>query len=283
MGKIALIVAISICTAAAADGDVRSRLQCPKITPADAGFVCERVVYSSGGIDVSAYLYRSAVVDGALPVVVYNRGGYVIRDGSGLLPALRAFGEAGFLVIAPLYRGSDGTAGHDEMGGADLADLHNVIPLLRNLGGADLRNTFLFGESRGGVMCFLALRDGFPAKAAATVGAFSDLGEYIKGDPRIGPVLPVVWPKYEHESSEIHRTRSAIRWAERLRTPLLLMHGGADTLVSPLHSLRLAERLQMAGTPYSVVVIAGGDHTLSSKQAERDRLVIQWFRSNIQR
>ena len=72
-----------------------------------------------------------------------------------------------------MYRGSEGAPGRDEMGGADLADLMNIRAVIASLPYADATNTFLYGESRGGMMVLQALRDGFEARAAATVGAFT--------------------------------------------------------------------------------------------------------------
>jgi acetyl esterase/lipase len=42
--------------------------------------------------------------------------------------------------------------------------------------------------------------------------------------------------------------------------PTLLLHGRMEALVSPLHSERLAERLQTAGVPHQAVFIPYGQH-----------------------
>ena len=94
--------------------------------------------------------------------------------------------DPSFVVVAPLYRGSLGAEGKDELGGGDLLDLMNVTKLLAHLPYADTRNVFLYGESRGGVMTFMAIRDGFPANAAATFGAFTDMDAYVRS---AGPQL----------------------------------------------------------------------------------------------
>ena len=92
------------------------------------------------------------------PVIVYNRGSYVRADiAPELLPMFHRLANAGFAVLAPMYRGSDGGEGRDEMGGADLNDLMNVMPVLNQLDSLDTRNVFLYGESRGGMMVFQAI------------------------------------------------------------------------------------------------------------------------------
>ena len=79
--------------------------------------------------------------------------------------------DAGFAVVAQMYRDSEGAPGRDELGGADLADLMNIQPVIAALPYADAGQMFLYGESKGGMMAPQALRDGFPARAAAVVGA----------------------------------------------------------------------------------------------------------------
>jgi hypothetical protein len=48
------------------------------------------------------------------------------RSDGMLVYAYRRLAEAGYLVIAPMLRGSGGAGGHDEMGGADVNDILNV-------------------------------------------------------------------------------------------------------------------------------------------------------------
>ena len=56
-----------------------------------------------------------------------------------------------------------------------------VLPsVIARIPGADASRLYLAGESRGGAMVYMALRDGFPAKAAAVWGAFTDLEALVK-------------------------------------------------------------------------------------------------------
>ena len=84
-------------------------------------FVMERVTYRSDDLDVYAYLYLPVAPpkDKKLPVVVFNRGSYVRDDFSyEVLMLANRLAHQGYLVIAPMLRGSGGARGHDEMGGA---------------------------------------------------------------------------------------------------------------------------------------------------------------------
>src|SRR5687768_10564223 len=92
-------------------------------------FGLEKVSYKSDGLEVYAFVYgpKAPRADEQLPVIVYNRGSYIRRNTTpDLMPMYERLGAAGFVVVAPMYRGSEGAAGTDEMGGADLHDLMNV-------------------------------------------------------------------------------------------------------------------------------------------------------------
>jgi dipeptidyl aminopeptidase/acylaminoacyl peptidase len=72
--------------------------------------------------------------------------------------------------------------------------------------------------------------------------------------------------------------RSALRWPERINTPLLLMHGGADGQVTPLHAIRLANELQNLGKRYELKIFYGANHSIIARAEERDEEAIRWFR-----
>src|SRR4051812_39375399 len=150
----------------------------------DPRFVLERISYASDGLEVVAYLYRPLRDSGRYPAVIFNKGGYLSEGfDETQRPFFRRLGSEGFVVIAPSYRQSDGAEGTDEVGGCDVADVANVVPLLKALGYVDMDRLFMFGESRGGMMTYQAIRDHVPLRAAATVGAFTDFDALVRSDP----------------------------------------------------------------------------------------------------
>ncbi len=252
----------------------------------DSRYELEKLIYLSQGLKVVAYLYRPKNIEGQkLPTIIYNRGSYVREDiAYELAPFFHRLAADGFVILAPLYRGSDGGEGHDEMGGADVNDLMNVLPLAKSLGFIDTTNLFMYGESRGGMMTFQAIRNGFPINAAAVFGAFTDLESLINSDPnRYQQMIKVIWPDFESRKEEIIYTRSAIKWPEKINIPLLVMHGGADKSVDPVHSLNLAQQLQKLGKKYELLIYAGDNHILSRNQEDRDRRALGWFKKHIKK
>jgi dipeptidyl aminopeptidase/acylaminoacyl peptidase len=215
-------------------------------------------------------------------VVIYNRGSYVAGDlAPALAPLLRRFARAGFYVLAPQYRGSDGGEGRDELGGADVADVLNLLPLAARLDHADTSRLFMYGESRGGMMTYQAIRRRMPLKAAATVGGFTDVEAVMAADERSRKAAATIWPDFEARREEIVRTRSARLGADELDVPLLLLHGRQDKQVSASQSLDLALRLHALGRPYELHVFADESHTLGERSETRDSLVIAWFQAHL--
>jgi dipeptidyl aminopeptidase/acylaminoacyl peptidase len=205
---------------------------------ADGRFRMEEFTYESDGLTVGAYLYRPVEPgQGRRPVIVYNRGSYTRPDGFAgeILVMARRYALGGFIVVAPHYRGSNGWAGRDEMGGADLHDLLNIVPELKRIEHVDPTEIFLSGESRGGMMTYLALRDGFPARAAAVWGAFTDLEPLLESGPQ-AKYAPMIWPDLATRREEVIATRSAIRWAERIHAPLLILEKPMRTSPSIRHA-----------------------------------------------
>ena len=248
---------------------------------ADGDYAFEQFTYESDGLTVGAYLYRPRQRGGRpRPVIVYNRGSYIRPTGFAgeMLVMANRYARAGFLVVAPHYRGSNGWKGRDELGGADLADLMNIVPQLARVEGADASRICLAGESRGGMMVYQALRDGFPAKAAAVWGAFTDLSAVIATGPQQAKMAAQIWPDLDQNREAIVTRRSALRWADKIRTPVLIMHGTADEDIAVEQSQRLDAELTRLGATHRLLLFDGQQHRIGGRGAERDAAAIEWFR-----
>jgi dipeptidyl aminopeptidase/acylaminoacyl peptidase len=251
-------------------------------TVADRNFEFSKLTYLSDNLKVKAYLYKPKKQKAKLPVIVFNRGSTVRGD---IAPELVVFFHRlaleGFVIVAPMYRQSDGSEGRDEVGGADINDLMNVVPLIKSFDFANADNLFLYGESRGGIMTYLALKRNFPARAAAVFGAITNLEDYIKDHPKVftQDTLKQLWGDYEQNKEKLLTDRSAIKWANLINAPLLIMHGGNDLAVNPIQSLSFAEKLQSLGKNYQLKIYAEDNHILAKSQADRDREAVQWFKS----
>ncbi len=246
----------------------------------DERFEFRKLRYASDGLSVIAYVYKPRITDGALPTIVFNRGSGVHKDiAPVLVPYFHRLAQEGFVVVAPMYRQTDGGDGIDANGGDDLNDLLNILPLVRSLPYADEENIFMTGESRGAMMVYQAIREGFPMRAAAVWGGFTDLEPLIDAQPMLLEYAKNNWPGFTEESipTEIAR-RSAIYWPEKFHVPVLLMHGESDASIPVAHTYNLAMKLQELGRLYGLIVFADDNHILSRSEGERERASVTWFR-----
>ena len=243
---------------------------------------CQRLRYVSDGLEVVAFLWKPKQLGARkLPLIVFNRGGS--REFSKLTPAhgFRRLALDGFVVLASQYRGVDGGEGKEEFGGADVDDVKNLLPAAASLGYVDMNNVFLLGWSRGGMETALALKSGMKANAAAIGGALTDLVAVRAHRPLMEEAWSELIPGYAERADALLRERSAVNWPEQIKTPLLLLHGGADWRADPADTLAFAQALQRVGAPYQLVIYAGDNHGIRINRDDSNRRIVEWFRAHL--
>jgi dienelactone hydrolase len=244
-----------------------------------------KIKYLSDGLKISGFIYKPKDVAGKrLPAVIWNRGGAgddtIITAANYLhFYEMHRLASEGFVVLASQYRGYDGGEGRDEVGGTDTNDVLNLFPLARALGYVDMERVFMFGFSRGAQMTLQAIRRGAPVRAAAIVGAPTDMWLSFQENPGIRDLITSNWAGGEARREQNMEERSAVRWADKLTVPLLIFQGGADPAVSPTQALGLARKLEEAGNLYELVVYARDDHFVTRNHEDRLRRAIDWFRN----
>ena len=95
----------------------------------------------------------------------------------------------------------------------------------------------------------------------------------------LAPVARAIWATWQTDHDAIATRRSAQRWPERIRAPLLLMHGANDSQVSPGQSAALAAAVRREHGRCEVRVFAGAGHTLRGSESARDSTAVAWFRA----
>lgn len=246
----------------------------------DERYEFRKLIYGSDGLRVVAYVYKPRTYTTPLPTIVFNRGSGAHKDiAPVLVPYMHRLAQEGFVVIAPMYRQTDGGEGIDANGGDDLHDLMNILPLIRSLPYADAENIYMTGESRGAMMVYQAIRDGFPMRAAAVWGGFTDLQPLLDEQPMLAEYAKQTWPGFADDIQAGIEKRSAVYWPEAFNVPILLMHGESDGSIPIAHTYNLAMKLQELGRLYSLIVFADDNHILSRNAVERDHESVRWFRS----
>lgn len=245
---------------------------------------CLRIQYISHGLRVVGYIVKPRNTgDTRHPVIVYNRGGFrdIGKIDTWNLLDFYGFASQGFVVLASQYRGNDGGEGVDEVGGADIDDVMSLSQMAAQLPYTNPGNVFLYGLSRGGMMSFLVLQRGFPARAAAVVGAVFDAEAFAQRSPKVTASVMARNPEYPTKGAALLRELSAMNWPEHISAPLLILHGANDQEVPATEAMIFATKLAQLGKRYAVIVYADDVHEVAKNRHDRDARIGTWFKQHL--
>lgn len=243
------------------------------------------MAYSVDGLRVTGAYVEPEWKDGDRgPLVIYNRGGS--GEYGALSPAQLAIYMVPFAqrmragVLATNYRGNFGGEGAEEFGGADVDDVMALVELGKQQPWWDGKNIFMYGWSRGGMMTYLAMKQGLVLQAAAVGAGLSDLTTIAAQHSDMQELYAKRLPGYPESAAAELAARSAIRWPEAITAPLLMMHGDADPRIDVADARALYEALSDLGHAVRYIEYPKGDHyLLVERQAVQDA-VIQWFEAH---
>ncbi len=248
------------------------------------------VTYSSDSLRIGSFLVRPKSIEGRrLGAVIVNRDGIANRglDENELLVELSRYAERGYVAAATTYRGNRLSQGVDEFGGDDVRDVLALTALLQRLDYVDPSRIFMVGFGRGGLMTYRALEMGAPIRAAAVISGAADIEEISAIDQEIegGFEEGGGWPGLREihgdwtgpdKESQLNR-RSPRERADKLKVPLLIVHGRLDEQVPVTQALDVIRHLRDAGTPVESMVYGYGDHALLDQRKDWQSRVMDWI------
>jgi dipeptidyl aminopeptidase/acylaminoacyl peptidase len=227
-------------------------------------------------------------------LVLLPHGGPAARDVDGFDWLAHALASRGYAVLQPNFRGSDGfgkaweQAGHGEWGiGVMQHDLTDGVAALVAAGIADPERVCVVGASYGGYAA-LAGATFTPElyRCAAAIAGVADLAIMLSFERNTAGAASTTLSYWRmamgvdetgaESGSVTERLRAAspAAHAERVRAPVLLIHGRDDTVV-PITQSRLMERaLAAAGKDVQLVELDGEDHWLSGATTRLETLKV---------
>lgn len=239
------------------------------------------ITYRSGGLKIQGFVMQPRR-PGKYPCVIFCRGGH--EDFSQLelpyLPVLADMANHGYVVIASQLRGTPGSEGKDEFGGADTLDVINCIPALSHFPKADTSRIGLYGISRGGMNALQVLRSQRRIRAAVINSGALDAFANLSRPDGVGfeqEVYVRLIPNYKQDKQKQLESRSAVDWPQKIckTTPLLLMQGSADWRTPAGPALELVRKLYELKRPVRFALVEGGTHGL--RVPLRDYLLYDWL------
>ncbi|MBU2501284.1 S9 family peptidase [bacterium] len=254
----------------------------------------QRVVrwQAADGLELEGILMLPVGWDGKpFPLIVDVHGGPESQESDGWLSRYASPGQAmcarGYGVFFPNYRGSTGRGvafaalAFGEPAGPEFDDIVDGVRHLVSEGLVDADRVGVMGGSYGGYATnWLTTYHSEHFKAGVSFVGVSDLvskrfltdipyeDEYV----HMGAPVRGQW--------DLMRERSPVTYADRSRTPLLILHGDSDPRVHPSQSQELFRALKMAGHPAVRLVFYPGEQHGNAKRFGREDFIhrtLAWF------
>ncbi len=163
------------------------------------------------------------------------------------------------------------------------ADVTRAADHVRAQPQVDARRFAALGFSQGGVFSLLLAAHDPTLRAVVAYYPVTDFEYWLSAprsrDPLETLVYRVIRWHFKRESGApdeaefvrmLHEA-SPLRQVERIRTPVLLIHGERDTSAGVEESRRLAERLDELGREVRLMVVEDAPHVFNFKQAQTAR------------
>lgn len=251
---------------------------------------CQDFVYKVGDVPVRGFMIKPKTLHNKTPVIIYNRGGnadYGQLTFGFVMQKLMPVAEHGFVIIASNYRGQHNwgkktviNAGSDEFGGADLADVTALVPIVKGIKDADANRMAMWGHSRGGMMTYMLAKT-MPELKTIVVGAGpTDFAKELEIRPAMENVYKVRIPNYSSNKAAALAERSVLLWPEMLpaNLPILIQHGDQDKHVPVSSSEQLALKLQALKHPHKLLIYPGADHGFNPVRAKAQQDMLNWLK-----
>jgi len=256
------------------DLDVKKMLRVGSANPALASAQLAPMkpvkIKAPDGVMLPGYLTLPVGSDGKkVPMIVYPHGGPHVRDHWGFDEMVQFFASRGYAVLQVNYRGSTGygtewyEAGLQGWGTVMVDDITAATRWAIAEGIADPAHTSIVGWSYGGYAALMsAVREPDLYRCTVSIAGVSDLKALASDDSRFYGGRKAVNRILGTDTDEL-KAGSPMRSPEKIRIPVLLVHGDDDIQVLVDHSKRMARALDGAKKKYELVIIKDGNHSLS--------------------
>ncbi|MBP7335396.1 S9 family peptidase [Niveispirillum sp.] len=222
---------------------------------------------ATDGTDIPGYLVLPVGVEGKnLPFIIMPHGGPFSRDDGTFDVMAQFLANRGYGVLQPNFRGSTGygyafnQAGERQWGGLMQDDVTDAAKWAVAQGYADPNRMCILGWSYGGYAALMAAvktPDLFKcAVATAPVANLERLYDEVKSSG-FGNITRGL---YFGDNSDALKPISPYHQADKIKVPVLLVHGDLDYQASVAHGRDMRRALERAGKQVEYVEIKGMDH-----------------------
>ncbi|KAJ4164798.1 hypothetical protein LMH87_006456 [Akanthomyces muscarius] len=228
------------------------------------------------------------------PLIVFSHGGPTGMANSALNLRAQYFTSRGYAFLTVNYAGSTGYGNayrrylYGRWGVSDTNDVADFAAHLVETGRVRLGAVGITGGSAGGYNTLQALTQ-YPTTFAGGVCAcgisdliqFDDHTHKLESDYAAALLLPEGTP--EDDKVRIYKDRSARYHADKIQSPLLLVHGVADPVVPVVQARIIHDIVKKKGGDVKLVEIPDEGHMLSKPDTVRKYLAEEeaWWRKTL--
>jgi len=243
----------------------------------DDEVVIFRLRYKSDQYEVIGYVAAPYdYLDHEYPILIYTRGGH-LYVGMQTPETIGWIASRGYIVLGSQYRGVAGGTGMEQFGGDDINDVLRLIDISESLTFAQQGGVYMAGDSRGGMMTYIAIRKDDRIRAAAVWAAISNSFDLFNDRRDMRSVFTSLVGGTPDELPEEYERRSAVLWANELTIPILIGHGTSDWRVRYSQSTNMAEALERYGNPHKLLIYPNEGHSIIMPFLDE---MDEWFRQH---
>ncbi|MBT9333167.1 S9 family peptidase [Paracidobacterium acidisoli] len=238
----------------------------------EAGLPAPEVAHYKGkdGLPLAGILYRPLGYRAGVryPTVIWAHGGPEGQVTLSLSPWSLFLAQEGFLVFEPNFRGGTGYGERfrnlnvEDSGGGEIDDIGAAVQSLIDRGLADPKRVAIGGGSHGGTVVANAVTK-LPDLFAAGIEMFGvvDRALYLQYTNRNSRIR---WETKmggtPEEKPAVYRRANVLPDVDRIKAPLLVLHGEEDPQVPPQESIEFVAALKKAGKTYSYFTYPNEGH-----------------------
>jgi dipeptidyl aminopeptidase/acylaminoacyl peptidase len=211
-----------------------------------------------------------------LPTLMFPHGGPMARDSDGFDYWAQFFANKGYAVLQMNFRGSDGqgielrNAGMKNWGKEMQDDVEDGARKLIADGIADANAIGIVGSSYGGyasLMGIVKTPDFY--RCAISVNGVSNVYDLVKDNRAFWLSYNVVDEQIGNDNATL-KSISPVNFADKIKAPVLLVHGTDDRQVEIKHSYQMRDALQKAKKDVTFVELPSEDHYLLNEKNRID-------------